>query len=203
VGLGGGWQDLTERESAVLAAVERRLTNAEIAAEFVISIRTVESHIAALRRKLGVDSRPDLIAVAQSRRARSVPLPQNSFVGRETDVAAVRSLLGRRRWVTIVGPAGCGKTRLALEVAARQSTVPVLVELEHAEPGEVVGALSHALGLGAGGLGNVVAACAVALDTHPYVVLLDNADRVAESVAALVRELLALAGSLSVLATSR
>src|SRR4051794_8617494 len=65
---GGGWQDLTERESAVLAAVERRLTNAEIAAEFVISVRTVESHIAALRRKLGVDNRADLVAVARSRR---------------------------------------------------------------------------------------------------------------------------------------
>ena len=48
---------LTPRESAVLAAVERRLSNPEIASELFISVRTVESHIASLKRKLGADSR--------------------------------------------------------------------------------------------------------------------------------------------------
>ena len=45
--------DLSPREAEVLAAIGRRLTNAEIAAEMFVSVRTVESHVAALRRKLG------------------------------------------------------------------------------------------------------------------------------------------------------
>ena len=48
-----GAPEVTVREADVLAAVERRLANAEIAAELFLSVRTVESHIAALRRKLG------------------------------------------------------------------------------------------------------------------------------------------------------
>ena len=60
-------QTLTPRESAVLAAVERRLTNPEIAAELYISVRTVESHIASLKRKLGAESRAELIAAPSLR----------------------------------------------------------------------------------------------------------------------------------------
>ncbi|MCW2770229.1 MAG: hypothetical protein JWR27_1662 [Aeromicrobium sp.] len=62
---------LTRRESATLDAVARRLTNGEIASEFHVSVRTVESHIASLRRKLGAGSRMDLIAAAQSQRTGS------------------------------------------------------------------------------------------------------------------------------------
>ncbi|MDQ3155443.1 MAG: helix-turn-helix transcriptional regulator [Actinomycetota bacterium] len=51
------WDQLTAREKAVLAAVERRLSNGEIADELFISVRTVESHIASLRRKLEADHR--------------------------------------------------------------------------------------------------------------------------------------------------
>jgi uncharacterized protein YlxP (DUF503 family)/DNA-binding CsgD family transcriptional regulator len=59
---------LTRRESATLDAVARRLTNGEIASEFHVSVRTVESHIASLRRKLGADSRMGLIEAAHAHR---------------------------------------------------------------------------------------------------------------------------------------
>ena len=49
----------------------------------------------------------------------ALPVPVTSFVGRDEDLAAVTGLLGQARLVTLHGPGGVGKTRLALEVAAR------------------------------------------------------------------------------------
>src|SRR5690348_8134842 len=46
-----------------------------------------------------------------------LPMPLTSFIGREHEQAAVRELLEKARLVTLVGPGGCGKTRLALQVA--------------------------------------------------------------------------------------
>src|ERR1700694_1913177 len=52
--------------------------------------------------------------------ARAPMLPQipTGFVGRERELAELASLLNETRLLTLVGPGGCGKTRLALEVAA-------------------------------------------------------------------------------------
>jgi predicted ATPase/DNA-binding CsgD family transcriptional regulator len=198
-----GSDALTPREAEVLAAVERRLGNTEIAAELHLSVRTVETHIAALRRKLAADSRGQLISAARSRRASAVEVPRNSFVGREPDVHAVRLLLDRGRWVTVVGPAGGGKTRLALELAAADARAPVVVELEHATTGKVVSAVAKRVGLGVDGSRDPATACAVALQAQPYLLVLDNVDRVADEVRDLVGRLLSRAGSLAVLTTSR
>jgi predicted ATPase/DNA-binding CsgD family transcriptional regulator len=57
-------------------------------------------------------------AAARSGSAGVLPLPLTSFIGREHDIAEVRSLLQRGRLLTLVGAGGVGKTRLALRVAA-------------------------------------------------------------------------------------
>lgn len=194
---------LTRRESATLDAVARRLSNGEIAEEFHVSVRTVESHVAALRRKLGADSRTTLIAAAQARRCAAVSVPANSFVGRDEDAATVRSSLDRDRWVTIVGPAGAGKTRLALEVAAAGARSPVVVELEHKTEGEVVSAIAKAIGLSGDSSSDLLTQSAVAMSAQPHLLVLDNCDRVLDAVANAVTRLLTATGSLAVLATSR
>lgn len=198
-----GWDELTHRERAVLGAVERRLTNAEIADEFFISVRTVESHIAALRRKLGADSRAKLITAARARRTASVQVPQNSFVGRAGELAALRALLDTRRCVTVVGPAGSGKTRLALELAASDRRVPVIVELQDAHPDDVVSVIAVAIGLVADPGSDLLAACAVALQGQEHLLVLDNCDRVAAPAVEAANRLLAATPTLSVLGTSR
>ncbi|MER3556132.1 MAG: hypothetical protein C4331_17800 [Meiothermus sp.] len=48
----------------------------------------------------------------------ALPLPATSFVGREREVGKVSQLLTSARLLSLLGPGGCGKTRLALAVAA-------------------------------------------------------------------------------------
>jgi DNA-binding NarL/FixJ family response regulator len=55
---------LTARQLAVLELVRDGLTNAEIAARLVVSVRTVDHHVAAILAKLGVSSRRDAAAAA-------------------------------------------------------------------------------------------------------------------------------------------
>jgi len=50
---------------------------------------------------------------------RALPIPETRFFGRGADLVRVGEWLERERFVTLVGPGGCGKTRLALEVASR------------------------------------------------------------------------------------
>src|SRR5215216_1860992 len=48
----------------------------------------------------------------------TLPIPLNRFIGRQREMAEVQRLLSALRLATLTGPGGCGKTRLALEVAA-------------------------------------------------------------------------------------
>ncbi|UBU15381.1 ATP-binding protein [Nonomuraea gerenzanensis] len=77
--------------------------------------------------------------------------PRTSFIGREAELAQLLDLLGRAELVTLVGPGGAGKTRLATEAALRLRDGldgVWLVELAPvSEPGDVAGALLDALGL--------------------------------------------------------
>ena len=58
---------LTERESEVLAHLAQGLSNGEIAAEFVISTKTVSVHVSRILAKLGARSRGEAVAIARDR----------------------------------------------------------------------------------------------------------------------------------------
>src|SRR3954454_18154635 len=114
---------VSAREAEVLTALGDRLTNAEIATQLFISIRTVESHVSSLLRKFQVSDRRALADIAGSpniprqRTATSRwPSPLTSFVGRIAERTALTDALATHRLVTAIGPGGVGKTRLALSV---------------------------------------------------------------------------------------
>lgn len=128
--------DITPREAEVLRAVVAKASNAEIAQDLTISVRTVESHISSLLTKYGVPDRGSLVKAAGADRSwiSEIDLPivaarrsqASNFVGRVSEMQALvkvwdQAALGEQRFVVITGEAGIGKTRLASEFAAYAS----------------------------------------------------------------------------------
>ncbi|SDD50137.1 Predicted ATPase [Geodermatophilus telluris] len=140
------------------------------------------------------------------RRLRPLPVPLTAFVGRTRELAAVAAALGGRRLVTLVGPGGSGKTRLALEAARRRpagSPPAVLAELAGVEDPDLVAAqVATVLGVSLTA-GDPVGAVATALQERPLLLVLDNCEHVVEAAAALCADLLPRCPDLQVLATSR
>ena len=138
----------------------------------------------------------------------TIPAQRSSFVGRGDDIAAVRRLLLDHRLVTLTGPGGTGKTRLAIEIAGR--------EQPH-HPGGAFFADLAALENGDRLAATVARACLVALDAsrapldqltdalraRDVLLVLDNCEHVLDAAAELVDRVLALCPDVVILATSR
>ncbi len=184
-----------------------------------------------LADELGVDPSPELQAVhlavlrgeaggaARARRAGNLRARLTSFIGREEEIERVGKLLEENRLVTLTGPGGAGKTRLAVEAAERLTDrMPGgvwLVELAPVgDPAEVPHALLSTLGLRdtalmaavrgsppatADPLDRLVAALA---GERPLIVL-DNCEHLVDACAAVVDRVLAECPGVRVLATSR
>lgn len=136
-------------------------------------------------------------------RGGNLPFALSGFVGRAAGITAVGELLEHYRLVTLTGPGGVGKTRLALETARRRrdDDGPWLVELARLTSPELLPAtVADAVGVpgigSAGQLADVLAGCELLL-------VPDNCEHLLEPVAALAGLLLARCGGLRVLATSR
>ncbi len=147
---------------------------------------------------------------ASGRRAwEELPRPPTPLVGRDPETAAVRGLLLQEgaRLVTLTGPGGVGKTRLALRVAAEAAAgfadgvcfVPLAAV---ADPGLVPAAVARALGAHEPGDRPVLAALAGLLRDRHLLLVLDNVEQVLAAAPA-VAELLAGCPRLAALATSR
>lgn len=139
----------------------------------------------------------------------NLPAALSSFVGREEELRVIRSRLAETRLLSVVGPGGAGKTRLAREVAAaevgsRQFESVWWIELAPLrESADVVVTLAAVLGVGAAPGLALVDAVRTALDQHPTLLVLDNCEHLVDEVARLVGVLLRDVPSLRVLATSR
>ncbi|GAB3974184.1 LuxR C-terminal-related transcriptional regulator [Plantactinospora veratri] len=207
---------ISAREAEVLSLLGEHLSNAEIGGRLFISVRTVETHVSALLRKLGAPDRRALaqIAAEWSRAARGgevasgLPAPVTSFVGRVRERAALAGAVTAYRQVSAVGPGGVGKTRLALAVAAEVAgdfadgvwfvdLVPVT------DPAMVGSAVAAAVGIGEQQGRGIDESVLTALADRHALLVLDNCEHVRDGVAPFLERLLAGCPRLTVLATSR
>ena len=140
----------------------------------------------------------------------NLPAPLNRFIGRERASATVAALLRDTRLLTLMGPGGAGKTRLALAVAADLAATACypdgiwLIELATlAEPTLVPGAVASVLRLRDVAIRPPLDALSDALRDKHLLLVLDNCEHLAEACAQLARALLGAAPGLHMLATSR
>jgi predicted ATPase/DNA-binding CsgD family transcriptional regulator len=149
------------------------------------------------------------MATLSGRPNTGLPTPASQFIGRRRELTQVKRLLGRSRLVTLVGAAGSGKTRLALEAARGVSDAPhrkplVWVELaplsdESAVPN------SFAAACGLHGMRSPLAADLLLdhLNDFNGLIVVDNCEHLVGACAQLVDRLLRACPRLSILATSR
>jgi predicted ATPase/DNA-binding CsgD family transcriptional regulator len=209
-----GMAALSARELEVLLALGEHLTNREIAHLLHISERTVESHVSSLLRKLDATDRRGLaIRAGRSegggghRAFRGLPAPWTSFVGRKAEVDRVEAAALQHRLVTLLGPGGIGKTRLAAVVAERLTPRfrggGAFVDLVAVEPGRIEPAIAVALGVGEQPGASLKAAVHHALDRSPALIVLDNCEHLLGEVAGWVETALGACPDLVALCTSR
>jgi predicted ATPase/DNA-binding CsgD family transcriptional regulator len=138
----------------------------------------------------------------------NLPLALTSFVGRRRELAEVKSLLKSTRLLTLTGPGGCGKTRLALAVAdellAEFDDGVWLVELAALnDPTLVLQTVAGALGLREWTTGTRTQALSDYLHLKNLLLILDNCEHLVNASAQLAEQLLRVCPDLKILATSR
>jgi predicted ATPase/class 3 adenylate cyclase len=152
------------------------------------------------------DDFPPIRTLGGPRRA-NLPSPLTSFVGREREVAEIAGLLNRERLVTLIGPGGAGKTRLALRVAAELADQigdgVTFVDLSTVtNPALVPSTIAKSLGVQEGPNQDPVEALIDHMGDLDALLVLDNFEQVLDA-AALVARILHRAPRVRVLVTSR
>lgn len=138
----------------------------------------------------------------------NLPVQLTSFVGREAQLSEVARLLASGRVLTLSGPGGCGKTRLALQLAARDieahpggvwaaDLAPI------ADPALVPSAVADALGLVVAPTTTPLQVLVAHLESLDALLVLDNCEHVVDAARHLVDTLVQRCPHLAVLATSR
>jgi predicted ATPase/class 3 adenylate cyclase/DNA-binding CsgD family transcriptional regulator len=140
--------------------------------------------------------------------AQTFPVPLTSFVGRATEIAELKRLLGDHRLVTLTGAGGVGKTRLAIQVASNLAddtggTVHYVDLAPITDSDLVEAAVAQALGLPDQPGRSIVDTVAARIGDRQALIVLDNCEHLLEAAAALVVTVMSRCPGVRLLATSR
>jgi predicted ATPase/DNA-binding CsgD family transcriptional regulator len=220
------WKEpFSQREIEILRLISDGLSNHEISQKLVLSPETIKWYNKQIFSKLGAHSRTQAVRMAvelglfgsqaitagaaESRPSTNLPAQLSSFVGWEKEIVEIKGLLKSSRLVVLTGPGGCGKTRLAVEVATDLVGHPnfkdgvFFVSLASIrEPGLVLLTLGQTVGAQETVGRSIMEFVTDALNDKHMLLLLDNFEQVI-SAAPLVVELLSACPHLKVLVTSR
>jgi len=196
------------------------LSNREIATKLFLSSRTVEGHVEQIFNMLGLRKRTELASWVVGLRLKAAePLPASAsagnlpeepatFVGREQLLSQIKERLESARLVTLVGPGGVGKTRLAIRLghglAGRYPDGIWLIELASLRNQNLLPAMTRttlSLTQDAGDA-DVESLCRELADSNALLIL-DNCEHLVDAVAAFAHRLLTGTRRLRLLATSR
>jgi predicted ATPase len=138
----------------------------------------------------------------------ALPRDLSSFVGRQRELGAVVALIERARLVTLTGPGGSGKTRLAIEAARRAAPA---MELEAAfvdlapvsDPGLIVPSIAAALAIRPEPSRSLEVALIESIDRESRLLVLDNLEQLLPEAGVTLVRLLGACPNLQLLATSR
>ena len=218
-------EPLTWREQDVLSLLAERHTDREIAQALGVELTTVKWYNKQLYSKLGVGSRYQAVAKAEEyglldeptrdpivigiSSKSNLPVQITSFVGRATELADVKRLVGETHLLTLTGPAGAGKTRLATQAASELVDADAFkdgiffIDLAPIKQPEMVAdTIAGTLGVQRAAGQPIYKSLAIYLGNKHSLLLLDNFEHVIEAVP-LVGDLLSAAPDLKILTTSR
>jgi predicted ATPase/DNA-binding CsgD family transcriptional regulator len=143
-----------------------------------------------------------------ARKPGQLPVENTGFVGREAELARLNALLEQARLITVTGPGGVGKSRLALRAAV--AAAPdfadgvCLVELSALhEPGLLVHTVAGALGLPGQSRGSQLDAVLAHLSDRHLLLILDTCEHLIDACAMFAEAVVARAPRVTLLATSR
>ncbi|MBH1449347.1 winged helix-turn-helix domain-containing protein [Stenotrophomonas maltophilia] len=213
---------LVQLVSAAGQVVSKDALLSEIWSKEVVEENSLQAQISSLRKILGDDR--DLIATefgrgyrftgaVQSHRAvtssiefrqvrSSLPRPRSPLIGRAEELFELNRLLTAQRLLTLAGPAGVGKTRLAIEVASESS--PFFPDgIYFADLSQIGSAASVSPAISSALAGLAGATTQLALHPSRALLVVDNCEHVASACAGILAQLLESDPGLSVLLTSQ
>ncbi len=229
------YEPLSQRELEIIDLISAGLSNREIAERLFLSVDTVKWYNKQLFIKLGVSSRTQAVSVArqhsllnrstsspieETHPQHNLPLQLTSFHGREEEIDRIATLLSpephklstgfekRARMVTLTGPGGVGKTRLAIQTAftlvGKYSDGVWMVDFAPlGDPTLVPQTVAATYGLREEGGQSMLANLISHLHPKTCLLLLDNCEHLIDACANLAADLLHACPNVSILATSR
>ncbi|MBN1666511.1 MAG: tetratricopeptide repeat protein [Anaerolineales bacterium] len=210
------WQELAHRQVMRLLAASHQRQAA------LLQYETCRQLLAA---ELGVEPDPETLALYQQIKsgsiqpkltAESMPLPASNlplaatpFFGRETELAELANLFEQPacRLITLTGPGGIGKTRLALQAASQKVALAdlqaVFVPLADLQtPAQILPAILNSLGITPIAMPEPLTQLSAYLGVHPVLLILDNFEHLMEGTA-LLQQILETVPQARMLVTSR